>query len=248
MTFPELGTLVVGAPERMTGTAIPEELRAEIQQGKRVLFLACTTEAVQPDTPLPDMTALAALVLSDPIRSGAADTLAYFRREGVSVKVISGDHPAAAAAVAAQAGLENASAWVDMSRVDTEDGLLRAAAKYTVFGRVSPEQKRQLVEAFQAQGHRVAMTGDGVNDILAMRKADCSIAMAHGSEAARQAAQVVLLDSDFTALPHILLEGRRVVNNMTRVAGVFFVKTIYSILLSLFCVLANLPSPSSPSR
>lgn len=100
------------------------------------------------------------------------------------MKVISGDHPAAAAAVAAQAGLENASAWVDMSQVDTEDGLLRAAAKYTVFGRVSPEQKRQLVEAFQAQGHQVAMTGDGVNDILAMRKADCSIAMAHGSEAA----------------------------------------------------------------
>ena len=246
MTFPELGTLVVGAPERMTGTVIPDELRAEIQRGKRVLFLACTMEPVQPDHPLPDMTALAALVLSDPIRSGAADTLAYFRREGVSVKVISGDHPAAAAAVAAQAGLENASAWVDMSQVDTKDGLLRAAAKYTVFGRVSPEQKRQLVEAFQAQGHQVAMTGDGVNDIPAMRKADCSIAMAHGSEAAQQAAQVVLLDSDFTALPHILLEGRRVVNNMTRVAGVFFVKTVYSILLSLFCVLADLPFPLIP--
>ncbi len=246
MTFPELGTLVVGAPERMTGTALPEELRAELQRGKRVLFLAHTSAPVQPDHSLPDMTALAALVLSDPIRSGAADTLAYFRREGVRVKVISGDHPATAAAVAAQAGLEHASAWVDMSRVDTEASLLRAAAKYTVFGRVSPEQKRQLVQAFQAQGHRVAMTGDGVNDILAMRKADCSIAMAHGSEAARQAAQVVLLDSDFTALPHILLEGRRVVNNMTRVTGVFFVKTVYSILLSLFCVLTNLPFPLIP--
>lgn len=187
----------------------------------------------------------AALVLSDPIRPGAAHTLDYFRREGVRIKVISGDHPAAAAAVAAQAGLEDAS-WVDMSLVNTEDELLRAAAKYTVFGRVSPEQKRQLVQAFQDQGHRVAMTGDGVNDILAMRKADCSIAMAHGSEAARQAAQVVLLDSDFTVLPNILLEGRRVVNNMTRVAGVFFVKTIYSILLSLFCVLADLPFPLIP--
>lgn len=246
MTFPEMGTLVVGAPERMTGTTIPEELREEIQQGKRVLFLAYTKEAVQPDHPLPDMTALAALVLSDSIRTGAADTLAYFRREGVRVKIISGDHPAAAAAVAAQAGLEKASAWVDMSQIDTEAGLRRAAAQYTVFGRVSPEQKRQLVEAFQAQGHRVAMTGDGVNDILAMRKADCSIAMAHGSEAARQAAQVVLLNSDFAALPHILLEGRRVVNNMTRVAGVFFAKTIYSILLSLFCVLTNLPFPLIP--
>lgn len=246
MTFPELGTLVVGAPERITGTAIPEDLRAEIQRGKRVLMIARTPHPVDPDGPLPEMTALAALVLSDPIRPGAAHTLDYFRREGVSVKVISGDHPAAAAAVAAQAGLENASAWVDMSQVDTEDGLRRAAAKYTVFGRVSPEQKYQLVQAFQAQGHRVAMTGDGVNDILAMRKADCSIAMAHGSEAARQAAQVVLLDPDFTALPHILLEGRRVVNNMTRVAGVFFVKTVYSILLSLFCVLTNLPFPLIP--
>ena len=246
MTFPEVGTLAVGAPDRMTGTDLPEELRAEIQKGKRVLMIASTSYSVASDAPLPEMTALAALVLSDPIRSGAADTLAYFRREGVAVKVISGDYPAAAAAVAARAGLENASAWVDMSRVDTEEGLRRAAAKYTVFGRVSPEQKRQLVEAFQAQGHRVAMTGDGVNDILAMRKADCSIAMAHGSQAARQAAQVVLLDSDFTALPRILLEGRRVVNNMTRVAGVFFVKTIYSILLSLFCVLTNLPFPLIP--
>ena len=246
MTFPELGTLVVGAPERMTGTVLPEELRAEIQSGKRVLLIASTSYPVDPDAPLPEMAALAALILSDPIRAGAADTLAYFRREGVRIKVISGDHPAAAAAVAAQAGLENASAWIDMSQVDTEAGVRRAAAKYTVFGRVSPEQKRQLVHALQAQGHRVAMTGDGVNDILAMREAECSIAMAHGSEAARQAAQVVLLDSDFTTLPHILLEGRRVVNNMTRVAGVFFVKTIYSILLSLFCVLTALPFPLIP--
>ena len=135
---------------------------------------------------------------------------------------------------------------MDLSLVNTEDELLRASQKYTVFGRVSPEQKRQLVQAFQDQGHRVAMTGDGVNDILAMRKADCSIDMAHGSQAAQQAAQVVLLDSDFTVLPNILLEGRRVVNNMTRVAGVFFVKTIYSILLSLFCVLADLPFPLIP--
>lgn len=245
VTFPELGTLVVGAPDRMTGTRLPEELSAEIRRGKRVLMIASTSCPVDPDGPLPEMTALAALVLSDPIRPGAAHTLDYFRREGVRIKVISGDHPAAAAAVAAQAGLEDAS-WVDMSQVNTEDELLRAAQQYTVFGRVSPEQKRQLVQAFQDQGHRVAMTGDGVNDILAMRKADCSIAMSHGSEAAQQAAQVVLLDSDFTVLPNILLEGRRVVNNMTRVAGVFFVKTIYSILLSLFCVLADLPFPLIP--
>ena len=243
-TFPEWGTLVVGAPERMTGTAVPAELQEEIRRGRRVPLLACTAQAVLPDVPLPPMTALAALVLFDPIRTGAAETLSYFRREGVEVKVLSGDHPAAVSAVAAQAGLSGA--WVDMSQVRTEEELARAAAQYTVFGRVSPEQKRELVKAFQAQGHRVAMTGDGVNDILAMRRADCSIAMAHGSEAARQAAQVVLLDSSFTVLPQILMEGRRVVNNMTRVAGVFFVKTLYSILLSLFCVLTNLPFPLIP--
>ena len=246
MTFPGLGTLAVGAPERMTGTVLPGALQAEIQRGRRVLLAAYTAEAVHPDSPLPPMTALAALVLSDPVRPGAADTLAYFQREGVAVEVLSGDSPVTAAAVAAQAGLPRADAWVDMSQVHTPAELEQAAARYTVFGRVSPEQKRELVHAFQAQGHRVAMTGDGVNDILALRKADCSIAMAHGSEAARQAAQVVLLDSDFTVLPNILLEGRRVVNNMTRVAGVFFVKTIYSTLLSLFCILANLPFPLVP--
>ena len=246
MTFPGLGTLVVGAPDRMTGTVIPEELQRELRRGKRVLYLARTAQSVRPDAPLPPMTALAALVLSDSIRAGAAETLDYFRREGVAVKVLSGDHPAAASAVAAQAGLAGVAAWVDMSQVHTEEELTRAAVQYTVFGRVSPEQKRQLVRAFQAQGCRVAMTGDGVNDILAMRAADCSIAMAHGSEAARQAAQVVLLDSDFTVLPRILLEGRRVVNNMTRVAGVFFVKTLYSILLSVLCVLANLSFPLIP--
>lgn len=245
-TFPELGTLVVGAPERMTGAAVSPALQEELRQGKRVLYVACTQEPVTPDAPLPPMTTLAALVLSDPIRSGAAETLKYFQQEGVTVKLISGDNPAAASAIADMAGLQGASSWVDMSKVQTKEQVTQAAAQYTVFGRVTPEQKRQLIRAFQAQGHRVAMTGDGVNDILAMRSAECSIAMAHGSKAARQAAQVVLLDSDFTALPHILLEGRRVVNNMTRVAGVFFVKTIYSILLSLLCVLTNLPFPLIP--
>ena len=246
VTFANLGTIAVGAPERMTGTSLPEELQAEVRRGRRVLLAAYTAALVHPDAPLPPMTALAALVLSDPVRAGAVDTLAHFQREGVALKIISGDNPAAAAAVAEQAGLARADAWVDMSQVTSGAELARAAAQYTVFGRVSPEQKRELVRAFQAQGHRVAMVGDGVNDILAMRKADCSIAMAHGSEAARQAAQVVLLDTGLTALPAILMEGRRVVNNMTRVAGVFFVKTLYSILLSLLCVLTNMPFPLIP--
>ena len=133
-----------------------------------------------------------------------------------------------------------------MSAVTTPAEVERAAGRYTVFGRVSPEQKRQLVQALQRQGHQVAMTGDGVNDILAMRSAQCSIAMAHGSQAARQAAQVVLLDDDFTVLPRVLLEGRRVVHNTTRVAGVFFVKTIYSLLLCLLCVLSCRAFPLIP--
>ena len=249
MTFPKLGTLVVGAPERMTGAQLPPDLTEAVRQGRRVLMVADTQEVVSPDSEaLPPMRPLAALVFSVPVRSGAAETLDYFRREGVAVKVISGDHPAAAAAVAAQAGLAGADdkSWADMSRVSTPEELARAAQAYTVFGRVTPEQKRRLVQAFRAQGRQVAMIGDGVNDILAMRAADCSIAMASGSQAARQAAQVVLLSSDFTVLPQILREGRRVVNNMTRVAGVFFVKTVYSILPSLLCVLANLPFPLIP--
>lgn len=246
VTFQGLGTLVLGAPERMTGVTLTEELQAEVRRGSRVLLAAWTEEAVTPKNVLPIMRPLAALILSDPIREGTADTLDYFRREGVNLKIISGDHPAAASALAAKAGVPNAGAWVDMSQVTTPQELARAAAKYTVFGRTTPDQKRDLVKAFQAQGHSVAMTGDGVNDILAMRAADCSIAMAKGSEATRQAAQVVLLDSNFSALPQLLAEGRRVVNNMRRVAGVFFVKTLYSMLLSAFCVLTNLPFPLIP--
>lgn len=249
MEFKGWGTLVVGAPERMTGTQLPPDMTEAVQRGRRVLMVACTEEAVSPDSnTLPRMRPLAAMVFSDPVRSGAAKTLDYFRREGVAVKVISGDHPAAAAAVAEQAGLARADArlWVDMSRVDTTAQLAQAAESCTVFGRATPAQKRQLVQAFQAQGHQVAMLGDGVNDILAMRAADCSIAMADGSAAARQAAQTLLLTSDFTTLPRILQEGRRVVHNMTRVAGVFFVKTIYSVLLALLCMLTNFPFPLIP--
>ena len=246
MTFSHLGTLILGAPERVAGAALPGAVQEEIDRGGRVLLAAWADGPVTPDAPLSPTQVLAALVLADPVRPGSAETLAYFQREGVTVKVISGDHPAAAAAVAARAGLAQADAWVDMSAVTTPAEVERAAGRYTVFGRVSPEQKRQLVQVLQRQGHQVAMTGDGVNDILAMRSAQCSIAMAHGSQAARQAAQVVLLDDDFTVLPRVLLEGRRVVHNTTRVAGVFFVKTIYSLLLCLLCVLSCRAFPLIP--
>ena len=240
------GTLVLGAPDRMPGTRLPARLKDAAAQGARVLLAGWTCEPVAADLPLPTLTPLAGIVLSDPIRANAAQTLEYFRQEGVQVKVISGDHPATVSAIAQKAGLPRADAWVDMSTVTSEQEVAGAAARYAVFGRVSPEQKRQLVAALQARGHAVAMTGDGVNDILALRQADCSIAMAQGSDAARQVSQVVLMESDFSALPAVLSEGRRVVNNMTRVAGVFFVKTIYSILLSLFCVVCGIPFPFVP--
>ncbi len=246
MTFGTHGTLVLGAPERLMPHGLPDHLQRDVENGFRVLVLAWTESSVQADQPLPPLFPLQAIVLSDVIRKGAKETLAYFQREGVDVKVISGDHPAAVCAIARRAGLANASQFIDMTGIEDPTEIAQAAKTYTVFGRVSPGQKKLIVQALQSQGHSVAMTGDGVNDILALREADCSIAIAAGSDAAKQISQLVLLHSDFTALPNVLLEGRRVVNNITRVAGIFFVKTLYSFLLSLICVLGNLPFPFAP--
>ena len=246
MTFAGLGTLVLGAPDRLTDRPLPPEAARAVRGGTRVLLAAWSAQPVAADAPLPPLTPLQAILLSDPIRENAAQTLHYFRKEGVDIKVISGDHPASVAAVAQRAGLPHAENFIDMSTVESDDALAVAAREYTVFGRVSPPQKKKLVQALQRQGRTVAMTGDGVNDILALREADCSIAVAEGSDAARQVSQLVLLNSDFSTLPNVLAEGRRVVNNITRVAGIFFVKTIYSIVLSLLCVLLNFPFPFLP--
>lgn len=207
---------------------------------------ALAKEEVHADTPLPQVECLALLVLADPLRENAVETLAYFQSQGVSLKLISGDNPLTASAVAAQAGLLDAERYIDMSNITGEEEIEKAALTHTVFGRVSPLQKRQLVQALQSDGHCVAMTGDGVNDLMALREADLSIAVASGSDATRQAAQVVLLDSNIGTLPAILSEGRRVVNNITRVAGVFFIKTIYSLLLSVLCILLDIPFPLVP--
>ncbi len=169
----------------------------------------------------------------------------YFYEQGVDVKIISGDHPAAAAAVARLSGVRNAGRLLDATGL-TDEELTQAAGTHTVFGRVTPQQKKVLVAALQKQGHRVAMTGNGVNDLLAMRQADCSAAMGNGSDAAKQAAQLVLLDSDFAVLRDVISEGRRVVNNLTKSAGVFFIKTIYSVLLSILCLILNTDFPFIP--
>ena len=184
--------------------------------------------------------------LSDVIRENAADTLAYFRRQGVTVKVISGDDPRTVAHIARRVGLEGWENAVDATTLQDGAALAEAAERYAIFGRVTPAQKRELVEAMKAAGHSVAMTGDGVNDIPALKAADCSIAMAGGSDAAKNAAQLTLMTADFAAMPIIVGEGRRVINNITRAASLFLVKTLYSFLLSVLMLFLPLAYPFQP--
>ena len=251
-SFGEKGVYVVGAPDVLAGPR-SEEFRALLDpllaRGCRVLLLA------RLDGPLPDPPAalpperlhfLALLPVQNRIRASAPDTFAYFAGQGVAVKVISGDDPRAVSQVAKQAGIEGADRWVDAAALQDDAALGQAAGQYTVFGRVTPEQKRKLVHALQSGGHTVAMTGDGVNDVLALKDADCGIAMASGAQAASQVAQLVLLDSDFAALPHVVDEGRRVINNIQRSASLFLVKNIFSLLLSLVSLCLPLVYPFQP--
>ena len=242
--FEKIGTIVIGAPERFVTKEFEEEIKEEMKEGKRVLLCGVTSESV--DSHLPhSLKVMGMIVITDPIRPNIHETLMYFKNEGVDLKLISGDNPMTVAALAKQAGFSEADNYVDMSQID-EAEIKEAAIKYAIFGRTTPLQKKKLVQALQEKGHSVAMSGDGVNDLLALRQADCSIAVAEGSDAARQISQVILLDSNFASLPLIMNEGRRVVNDITRVAGIFFVKTIYSILLSIACLILNAPFPFIP--
>ena len=184
--------------------------------------------------------------MSDVIRPGAEETFAYFREEGVEIKVISGDHPVAVSRIAQRAGLAGAGRCVDAQTLDTDEKLAHAAEEYTVFGRVTPQQKLALVKLLKKNGHTVAMTGDGVNDVLALKEADCSIAMAAGSDAARTVSNLVLLNSDFSAMPVIVQEGRRAVNNLQRSASLFIVKNILTIIISVITLLAPFSYPFQP--
>ena len=236
-SFRDGQTLILGAPEYVMGTELPDEIREMIEQrtreGRRVLMLAKAEGMIQgdklPEHPIP----VALCSLTDEIRPHAAETIRYFREQGVQVKVISGDNPGTVSRVAKAAGIEGAEKAVDARTLETEEQIRAACEAYAVFGRVAPGQKKQIVEALKAAGHTVAMTGDGVNDIPALRAADCSIAMEEGADAARHAAQLTLLESDFGVVPEIVLEGRRVINNITRSATLFLTKTIFSFLLSL---------------
>lgn len=245
VTFETLGTLVVGAPERMT-KEISGEVKSEMEHGNRVLLVGITGETVGIKAPLPRLKIIGMICVTDPIRENAVETLDYFKKEGIKIKVISGDNPVTVAAVAEKAGILETGAYIDMSELSGEEEIAAAAGTYSIFGRVSPIQKKQLVQAMKKQGHTVAMTGDGVNDLMALKESDLSIAIGDGSDAARQVSRLVLMNSDFGVLPDVMKEGRRVVNNVTRTAGIFFVKTIYSILLSIVCVLGNLAFPFVP--
>ncbi len=246
VTFIGGDSFVVGAPEFILGedykAIVP--LTAPYQaQGCRVLLLGRCTSRPTPTALIGPVEAVALVVLANPVRPEAKETFEYFAAQGVSVKVISGDNPETVSNVAKQAGIVGAENYIDATYLSEGVDYAQAVRDYTVFGRVTPDQKRKLVKALQKAGHTVAMTGDGVNDVLALKDADCGIAMASGSDAACQVAELVLLESDFSALPSVVEEGRRVINNIQRSAALYLVKNIMSFFLSIITVFAGFPYP-----
>ena len=236
MVIDGVGTLFLGAPEMLLKEN-PQAVEQAQARGSRVLILALSQSGIDTETmSLPnDVEALTLLEIADPIREDAADTLEYLRSQDVTLKIISGDNPVTVSHIAHQAGFVDYQSYIDCSKVNDEE--LEALAEETaIFGRVSPHQKKLLIQTLNANGHTTAMTGDGVNDILALREADCSIVMAEGDPATRQIANLVLMDSEFKDIPEILFEGRRVVNNIAHIAPIFLIKTVYSFLLGLICI------------
>ena len=236
MEMEGLGTVFLGAPEMLLDQEV-KEARAGLERGSRVLVLALSQEKLdhaKPQKPS-DIQALALLEILDPIREGAAETLGYLRSQEVGLKIISGDNPVTVSSIAQKAGFADYQSYVDCSKI-TDEELIAIVEETAIFGRVSPYQKKLIIQTLKKAGHTTAMTGDGVNDILALREADCSIVMAEGDPATRQIANLVLLNSDFNDVPEILFEGRRVVNNIAHIAPIFLIKTIYSFLLSIICI------------
>ena len=217
-------------------------------KGYRVLAFASIDEKPEGQRLTMPAQLIALVFLANPIREGAPDTFKFFGENDVEIKVISGDNPVTVSNVAGQAGILNAEKYIDASSLETDDDIETAVAKYTVFGRVTPEQKLKFVKALKEQGRTVGMTGDGVNDILALRDADCSVAMASGSQAASNAAQLVLMDSDFAKMPKVVAEGRRVVNNLQKAAALYLTKNIFSFLLAIFSMISVLAYPLKPSQ
>lgn len=245
------GAYILGAPEfvlRDDYAEYQDEIEGYGEQGYRVLVFGTYAGEVTGKALTEKVTPLGYILLSNPIRKEAKETFTYFAQQGVEIKVISGDNPVTVSRIADEAGIRNAHLYVDASTLNSMEEIEAAVLKYTVFGRVTPAQKRQFVQALKKHGKTVAMTGDGVNDILALKDADCSIAMASGSDAAAQAAQLVLLDSNFACMPSVVMEGRRVVNNIQRSASLFLVKNIFSFLMSIFSVVFMITYPLEPSQ
>ncbi len=252
------GAYILGAPEMLlteTTAQLQNQIVARSSQGERVLLFASYDYEKDGEDDIfgdgslgPVVIPLALVVLSNPIRPRAKQTFEYFRDQGVAIKVISGDNPLTAAMAAQKAGIVGAEKYIDASKIDPAQDLSKLTAEYTVFGRVTPEQKRQLIRAIKKSGHTVAMTGDGVNDVLALKDADCSIAMASGSDAAANVSDLVLLNSDFSGMPHVVAEGRRVINNIQRSASLFLVKNIFSFILTLISLISVSLYPMKPAQ
>lgn len=251
VSFDAEETYLLGAPDILLAgrggnyMKLAEEYSAK---GQRVLLLGMYSGDLDSDRLDAELLPIALILLSNRVREEAPATFKYFAEQGVAVKVISGDNAAAVSEVAARAGIKNADKFVDARTLTTDEEIAEAAEKYAVFGRVTPAQKRQLVLSLKKAGHTVAMTGDGVNDVLALKEADCSIAMASGSEAASQVSHIVLLNSDFSAMPSIVAEGRRVINNIQRSATLFLTKNIFSMLLALVSLIFTLPYPVTSAQ
>ena len=248
VTFSQKGTYILGATEFICPDMPPslQEKLQHLSQTNRVLLLAWTDQPVQLGILPPQITPVGFILLQDNLRTAVQQTLEYFTKQDINLKVISGDNAYTVSNIAHQAGVPNWQNYIDMTTIQTQQQLKEAAENYTMFGRVTPEQKKQLIQALQQNGHTVAMTGDGVNDVLALRQSDCSIAMAAGTDAARNVSQLVLLDSNFDALPHVLGEGRRSINNIQRSASLFLVKTIYATFFALIFLFVQLPYPFIP--
>ena len=247
--FEGSGTYLMGAAQFLFpegNEELLEHCSSYAQEGYRILVLAHSEQETKGTERPTGLEPLGLFLITDVIREEAPDTLAFFDSQGVDLKVISGDDPVTVSAIAKKAGLKNANHYIDATTIKTSEEMQRAVAECSVFGRVTPQQKKQMVQALQSQKHTVAMTGDGVNDVLALKEADCSIAMAAGSDAAKNIANVVLLDSNFGAMPHIVNQGRLVVNNIRSAASMFLIKTIFSVLLSLITIFFGDAYPFEP--
>ncbi|MGI5984673.1 MAG: cation-translocating P-type ATPase [Clostridiales bacterium] len=251
VSFHEDETYILGAPDIILGDNY-EKYREKIdfysKKGCRVLLLALYDGKLSDEALTSEIMPLALVLLANKIRKNAPETFEYFEKQGVTIKVISGDNALTVSEVAKRAGIANAEKYVDARTLGDDKKIRKAAEEYTVFGRVTPEQKRKLIKAMKAEGHTVAMTGDGVNDVLALKEADCSVAMASGSDVACQVSHVVLLNSNFASMPSVVMEGRRVINNIERSASLFLVKNIFSFVMALISLIFTLPYPLTPAQ